>query len=93
MTATTLQATTNERTGEVRSGSQPEFLGLTSTECGIDCTMESCCVTGKPYCGHPRKAGLQAVDKANPEMIRRYNRARKMLAVADAQQANYGEVL
>jgi hypothetical protein len=72
---------------------EPEFLGLSATECGVDCTVEWCCVTHKGYCGHPKKAGLQAIDKADPDVIRRYNRARKALAIEDARRANYGETL
>jgi hypothetical protein len=49
-------------------------------ECCLDCCMERCVITGKPYCGHPRKGGLKAIDKANPEIVARYNRARKLRA-------------
>jgi hypothetical protein len=67
----------------------PEFLGLSSEECAVDCCLENCVISGKPYCAHPRKSGLQAIDKGNPEAMRRYNRARKSLALGDAERARF----
>jgi len=61
----------------------PEFAGLNNEDCPIDCTVEKCCITGAPICGHPKKCGLQAAYKADPEIMARYNRARKMLAHAE----------
>jgi hypothetical protein len=89
MTAATMHPGSAERTSDVRSGSEPEFAGLTSEECAIDCCLEHCVISGKPYCAHPRKCGLLAADKVNSETMKRFNRARKMLAMADAQRATY----
>ena len=59
------------------------LLGITSEDCCIDCNMDRCVISGKPYCAHPRKCGLAPVDKVNPEIMNRYNRARKVLIHAD----------
>ena len=61
----------------------PEFAGLNNEDCPIDCTAEKCCITDAPICGHPKKCGLQAAYKADPEIMARYNRARKVLAHAE----------
>lgn len=60
-----------------------EFAGITNEDCPVECTVKRCVITGKDYCGHPRKSGIQAVDKANPTVVDRYNRARKQLLHAE----------
>lgn len=57
-----------------------DLEGLTRTECAILCSKEGCVITGGPFCGHPRKGGLQAALAAKPEVVERYARARKMIA-------------
>ncbi|SRR5216684_740586 len=57
-----------------------EFLGITRTDCPVDCTAEHCVITGVGFCGHPCKGALQPVYMSNRETVERYNRARKHLA-------------
>jgi len=57
-----------------------EFLGITRTDCPVDCTAEHCVITGVGFCGHPCKGALQPVYMSNRETVDRYNRARKHLA-------------
>lgn len=63
-----------------------EMLGLTATDCCVDCTLERCAITGKPYCGHPNKGGLWPQDKVNPEAMERFNKARKKLLHAEVDR-------
>lgn len=69
-----------------------EFLGLTEGECPIDCTPERCVIGGTLHfrnadgtvtkegvCCHPNKAGLGPIQKSTPEILSRYNRARRLL--------------
>lgn len=63
-----------------------EMLGLTATDCCVDCTLERCAITGKPYCGHPNKGGLWPQDKVMPEIVERFNKARKKLLHAEVDR-------
>jgi hypothetical protein len=61
------------------------LTGLTVKDCPKSCTGEECVISGKPYCAHPRKGGLQmAIHATDTEAIERLNKAQKKLAVADA---------
>jgi hypothetical protein len=63
-----------------------EIGGLTATECSFDCSAERCVISGQNVCSHPNKGGIQAVIMNDPEALKRYNRARKMLAVQAANK-------
>lgn len=63
-----------------------EILGITDTDCCIDCTMERCAISGKPYCAHPKKCGLAPPDKADQKVMKRYNEARKVLEHAKIER-------
>jgi hypothetical protein len=52
--------------------------GLSATECPYDCGP-NCTITGS-ICAHPNKGGLQSAFQNNPDVIVRYNKARKLLA-------------
>src|SRR5258706_1962093 len=65
---------------EDKSSGPPEFLGITKNDCPVDCTAESCVITGVGFCGHPCKGALQPVYMSNRDTVERYNRARKHLA-------------
>jgi hypothetical protein len=97
MSEGTVAAASAERTGEASSGHSgggsalPEFAGITSSDCCIDCEAERCVITGAGQCGHPRKGGLQALYQQDPVILKRYNRARKFLAMEDERRKNWGE--
>ncbi len=55
------------------------FAGLTPMDCPIDCTLDRCVVTEDGICGHPKKSGLQAPHRMKPDVVARYNEARKRL--------------
>jgi hypothetical protein len=57
-----------------------DLSGLTRDECPYGCTPEKCVITGINLCGHPAKGGLQPGQKSDPEILRRYNAARRYLA-------------
>ena len=48
------------------------FDGMTATNCCDDCNVDGCVVSGKPYCGHPRKGGLHAGEMEDADAIKRH---------------------
>ncbi len=58
-----------------------EFAGLTVSDCCKACSPSGCVISGRNYCAHPRKGGLQAVDLGNSEAVARLNRAVKMISL------------
>lgn len=57
------------------------YPGLTRTLCADACNANGCAISCKPYCAHPTKGGLQAVDMNDPQAIRRLQLARDQLQV------------
>lgn len=58
------------------------LLGLTPKDCPIGCSEKGCVISGKPYCAHPRKGGLQGGDMSNRKALGRLNEAKAKLAHA-----------
>lgn len=63
-----------------------EFAGLTPAECPVACNASGCIISGKSYCGHPRKGGLQGEDISNPAALDRAARAKRALAHASIEK-------
>ena len=61
-----------------------EFAGMTASTCASECNVEGCVISGRPYCAHPRKSGLQAPDMHKPDVLARFARARKKLGLDQA---------
>lgn len=57
------------------------FPGLTRTVCAETCNAKACAISGKPYCAHPTKGGLQAVDLTNAAAMKRLQVAREQIRV------------
>jgi len=57
-----------------------DFPGLTAKGCAQGCSLKGCVISGKPYCAHPNKGGLQSADMYESAAVERFGRARKMLA-------------
>lgn len=57
------------------------FPGLTRTACAETCSAAACAISGKPYCAHPTKGGLQAADAENRAAIVRLQEARDQIGV------------
>jgi len=57
-----------------------DFPGLTAKGCAQGCSPKGCVISGKPYCAHPNKGGLQSTDMYDSAAVERFGRARKMLA-------------
>lgn len=57
-----------------------ELAGITNTACPLECGQKGCVISGKPYCGHPRKGGLQGADMIDPAALDRAQRAKTALA-------------
>lgn len=62
------------------------FAGLTVAACCKACDVDGCVISGKPYCAHPRKGGLQTGDMGNADAVARLHEAQKQLARADAEK-------
>ena len=61
--------------------SSERFPGLTRTACSTSCNANGCVISGKNYCAHPTKGGLQATDMASPEALQRLQAARDQINV------------
>jgi hypothetical protein len=59
------------------------FEGMTATTCSSKCNADGCVISGRNYCAHPRKGGLQAVDLSNNEALRRAQQARDQITQAE----------
>jgi hypothetical protein len=57
------------------------FPGLTRTECASTCSAAACAISGKPYCAHPTKGGLQSDDAGNLAASGRLQAARDQIDV------------
>ncbi len=58
------------------------FVGLTAVECAAECSAAGCVISGKPYCGHPYKGGLQGRDLHDDAAVARMDAAKRMLGKA-----------
>ena len=56
-----------------------DLAGLTERNCAIGCNANGCVISGRSYCAHPRKGGLQTVDMQNAEALARSDQAREHL--------------
>jgi hypothetical protein len=61
-----------------------EFAGLTVTECAKACNVNGCVISGRPYCAHPRKGGVHQPEMLKPEVLARFERAKKRLGITQA---------
>ena len=59
-----------------------QFSGLTAVDCPSGCNVNGCVISGKAYCGHPYKGGLQGRDLHNDAAVARMDEAKKMLGKA-----------
>jgi hypothetical protein len=76
------QARLSKRAAAAPPPAVEDFGGLTIGECSFDCQPDRCVITRTNHCGHPCKGGLQATEQRDPEIVARYNRARRQLAHA-----------
>jgi hypothetical protein len=58
-----------------------QFAGLTKTACADGCNAKGCVISGKPYCAHPTKGGLQTTDMNDNAALKRLKAAREYLGV------------
>lgn len=57
------------------------FPGMTRTACASTCNANGCAISGKPYCAHPCKGGLQSGDQNNAAALKRLADARAQIDV------------
>lgn len=58
------------------------YAGLTANDCAAGCNATGCIISGRPYCGHPFKGGLQGRDMQNDAAVARFEAAKKTLGKA-----------
>lgn len=58
----------------------PELEGINQGNCCFACAPATGCVITGSVCGHPYKGGLQAALQSKPDVIQRYNAARRIIA-------------
>jgi hypothetical protein len=64
-----------------RERSSAPFPGLTRNACASACNVDGCAISGKPYCAHPTKGGLQSADMNNRDALKRLQDARDQIDV------------
>jgi len=71
------------RRAKVQEPDQADIVypGLTETLCANACGLDGCVISGKSYCGHPRKGGLQTPDLGNHQALQRLQQASKQLGM------------
>jgi len=57
-----------------------EFAGLTATTCCDACNPDGCVISGINVCAHPFKGGLQSAQLGQHETVKRFDRAKRVLA-------------
>jgi hypothetical protein len=57
------------------------YPGLTRTGCADGCGPKGCVISGKAYCAHPTKGGLQTADMNDAAALKRLKTARDQLGV------------
>lgn len=57
------------------------FPGLTRTQCATACNATRCAVSGRNYCAHPTKGGLQSADQNDSAALKRLQQARDQIDV------------
>lgn len=55
------------------------YTGLSVKDCCNACNEKGCVISGKPYCGHPRKGGLHAAEQQDNGAMQRRRDAEKVL--------------
>ena len=56
-----------------------EFAGISAADCPAACKEGHCVISGRFYCGHPYKGGLQGRDMGDEAAVERLAKAKKML--------------
>lgn len=69
------------RAAPAEKQSSEAFPGLTRTACADGCNAKGCVISGKPYCAHPTKGGLQSPDMNTPAALKRLHQARAQIDV------------
>lgn len=65
----------------VRASAAPdELAGMNAVDCPLECSAACCVISGRGYCAHPRKGGLQSIDLNDPAALDRAHRAKAALA-------------
>ena len=65
------------------------LAGISQADCCFDCNLDHCAITGMNVCSHPYKGGLQSALQSRPDVVKRYQAARRLIAhvVTDKKMA------
>jgi hypothetical protein len=64
----------------------PDFAGITDSNCCLGCGPDGCVISGQPYCAHPRKGGLHHHQlQSDQYAMRRIRLAREVLTRGEAE--------
>jgi hypothetical protein len=63
-----------------KPSAKAEFAGLTATTCCNACNPDGCVISGINVCAHPFKGGLQSAQLGQHETVKRFDRAKRVLA-------------
>jgi hypothetical protein len=55
------------------------FEGISANNCCDRCNEKGCVISGREYCAHPFKGGLQAAQMNDSEALKRFNKAKDKL--------------
>lgn len=56
-----------------------KFAGMSVKDCPAACNVNGCVISGKPYCAHPRKCGLQPAEMSDSSALTRRKDAERRL--------------
>jgi hypothetical protein len=56
-----------------------KFAGMSVKDCPAACNINGCVISGKPYCAHPRKCGLQPAEMSDSGALARRKDAERCL--------------
>lgn len=79
-------AAVREQQKENKDKAAPEFEGITAATCCDACRIGHCVVSGDDICTHPYKGGLHAKHMIRPDIVQRFNRAKKTLVIQAAEK-------
>lgn len=77
-------AKSRKKAAKQRPAAKPRtvpFPGLTRSACADGCNAKGCVISGRSYCAHPTKGGLQPDDMGDTAALKRIQQARDQLDV------------
>lgn len=73
------RAAPKREAGAPKQKTDDRYAGMTVRDCCAACTAAVCVISGKPYCGHPRKGGLHPNEQNDSGALARRKEAEARL--------------